>query len=80
MLDGESMVRAWPFEKLLEVIQSTLDGLSTPLTVGSGHDRALAPLLVLLLIGAIGGTFTDVLVPLRLALGAVENRSDHLLA
>ena len=58
------MVRAWPFEKLLEVIQSTLGGLSTPLAVGSGHERALTPLLVLLLIGAVGGAFVDVLIPL----------------
>ena len=53
---------------------------SDPLAVDSGHERALAPLLVLLIIGAVGGAFVDVLVPLCLALGAVENRSDHLLA
>ena len=62
------------------MVWGTLGGLSTPLTVGSGHDRALAPLLVLLLIGAIGGTFTDVLVPLRLAFEVVENHPDCLLA
>ena len=37
-------------------------------------------LLVLLLIGAVGGTFAGVLVPLCLALEAVEDRSDRLLA
>ena len=48
--------------------------------VGSGHQRALAPLLVLLLVGAVGGAFAGVLVPFCLALGAVENRPDRLLA
>ena len=73
------MVRAWPFEQLLKVVQGTLGGLLTPLAVGSRHDRALVPLLVLLLVGAVGGAFTGVLVPLCLALGAVENRPDRLL-
>ena len=36
------------------------------------------PLLVLLLVGAVGGAFAGVLVPFCLALGAVENRPDHL--
>ena len=79
MLDGEGMVRAWPFEQLLEVVRGTLGGLSTPLAVGSGHERALAPLLVLLLVGAVRGAFTGVLVPLFLALGAVKNRLNRLL-
>ena len=68
MLDGERMVLAWPFEQLLEVVWGTLGGLLTPLMVGSGHERALAPLLVLL-VGAVGGAFTSVVVPLCLALG-----------
>ena len=38
------------------------------------------PLLVLPLDGTIGGTFTGVLVPFRLSLEAVEDRSDRLLA
>ena len=74
------MVRAWPFEQLLEVVCGTLGGLLIPLAVGSGHERALAPLLVLLLVGAVGGTFAGILVSLRLALEAVKNRSDRLLA
>ena len=73
------MVRAWPFEQLLEVVQGTLDGLPTPFAVDGGHERALAPLLVLL-VGAVGGAFTGVLVLLCLALRAVENRPDRLLA
>ena len=47
--------------------------------VGSGHERALAPLLILLLVGALAGAFASVLVLLRLALGTVENRSNRLL-
>jgi len=52
---------------------------SDPLAVGDGHERALAPLLVLLLAGMVGGAFAGVLVPLCLALETVEDRSDHLL-
>ena len=48
--------------------------------VDDGHERALAPLLVLLLNRTVGGTFVDVLVLFRLALEAVEDRSDRFLA
>ena len=58
MLDGEGMVRAWPLEYLLKVVRSALRGLPATLLVGDGHERALAPLLVLLLIRAVGDTFT----------------------
>ena len=37
-------------------------------------------MLVLLLVGAVGGAFASILVPLCIALGAVENRLDRLLA
>ena len=53
---------------------------SSPLAVGGGHERALAPLLALLLDGTVGGTFADVLILLRLAFEAVKDRSDRLLA
>ena len=79
MLDGEGMVWAWPFEQLLEVVWDTFYRLPTPLVVNDGHKRALAPLLVLLLVGAVGGTFASILVPLCLALGAVKNHPDRLL-
>ena len=52
MLDRESMVWAWPFERLLEVVRGTLGRLPTPFAFGSGHERALTPLLILLLVGA----------------------------
>ena len=74
------MVRAWPFEQLLEVVRGTLGGLPTPFAVGSGHERALMPLLVLLFVGMVGGAFVGVLVPLCLASKAVENCPDLLLA
>ena len=80
MLDGEGMVRAWPFEQLLEVVRGTLSGLSAPLAAGDGHEQVLTPLLVLLLDGTIRGAFVDVLVPLCLALKAVEDRSDRFFA
>ena len=41
---------------------------------------ALAPLFVLLLVGTVGGAFVGVLIPFCLALEAVEDRSDRLLA
>ena len=80
MLDGESMVQARPFKQLLEVVRGTLGGLPTPLAVGGGHEQALALLLVLLLARMVGDAFAGVLVPLRLAFDAVENRPDRLLA
>jgi hypothetical protein len=46
--------------------------------VGSGHERALTPLLVLLLVWMVGGTFVGVIVLLCLALGAVEDGSNRL--
>ena len=73
------MVRAWPFKHLLKVVRGTLGGLLTPLAVDSGHERALTPLLVLLLDGTVGDAFTGVLVPLCLAFEAVKDRSDLLL-
>ena len=79
MLDGEGMVWAWPFEQLLKVVRGNLGRLSTRLAVGGGHERALMSLLVLL-VGTVGGVFTSVLIPFCLALEAVEDRSDHLLA
>ena len=67
MLDGEGMVWVWPLEQLLKVIRGALRGLLTPPAIGGGHERALTPLLVLLLDGMVGGAFAGVLVPLRLA-------------
>ena len=62
------------------MVRGTLSGLSTPLTVGDGHEQTLMPLLVLLLAGTVRGAFTGVLVPLCLALETVEDRFDRLLA
>ena len=61
------------------MIQSALRGHPTTPAVTGGHERALVPLLVLLLIGVVGGAFADVLVLLCLALGVVKNRPDRLL-
>ena len=74
------MVQTWSFKQLLEVVWGALGGLSTSLVVGGGHERALIPLLVLFLAGMAGGAFIGVLVPLCLALEAIEDRSNHLLA
>ena len=79
MLDGEGMVQACPFEQLLKVVWGTLGTLPTPLVVSNGHERALAPLLVLLLVGAVGGAFAGVLVSLRRGLRMDKNCSDCLL-
>ena len=61
------------------MVWSALYGLSTTPAVSDGHERALAPLLVLL-VGAVGGAFAGVLISLCLALEAVEDCSDHLFA
>ena len=53
---------------------------SNPLAVGSSHDRALMPLLVLLLAGMVGGAFVGVLVLLSFAFEVVKNHPDCLLA
>ena len=74
------MVRAWPLEQLLIVVWSALRGLLTSPVVGGGHEPALAPLLVLLLIGDVGGAFASVLIQLCLAFEAVEICPDRLLA
>ena len=55
-------------------------GFRPPFRSCGGHERALAPLLVLLLTGTARGTFVGVLFPLCLALEAVKDRSNHLLA
>ena len=61
------------------MVRSALHGLPTTTTVSGGHERALAPLLFLL--GeTIGGAFAGVLILPRLALEAVEDRSDRFLA
>ena len=62
------------------MVRNALHGLSTTLLVGGGHERALAPLLFLLLSGMIGGAFTGVLILPRLAFEAVEDRSDRIFA
>ena len=43
------------------------------------HERALMPLLVLLLARMVGGAFAGILVLLCLALDLVKDHSDHLL-
>ena len=73
------MVRAWLFEQLLQVVQGTLHELPTPLAVGGGHERALAPVPILLT-GTVGSAFVGVFVPLRLTFEAVEDRSDQFLS
>ena len=73
------MVRAWPFEQLLEVVRSTLRRLPAPFAVGGGHERALTLLLILLLARMVGGPFASILVLLCLALEVVEDRSNRLL-
>jgi hypothetical protein len=61
------------------VVQLVLGGRLLSLSLGSGHEQVPISLLVPLLLGVVGGAFVGNLVPLCLASGAVENRSDHLL-
>ena len=48
--------------------------------VGGSHERALAPLPVLLFDRTIGGALSGVLIPLRLAFEVVKDRSNHFFA
>ena len=75
------MVWAWPFEHFLKVVRNALRGLLATLAIGCGHERVVAPLLLILSFGGmVGGAFADVLVPPRLAVGMVEDGSDRLLS
>ena len=81
MLGQESMVWAWPLEHFFEVVRSALRGLPAPLAVSSGHERVVAPLLLILSFGrTVGGAFAGALVPPCLAIEMVEDRSDRLLS
>ena len=62
------------------MVQGTLHGLSAPIAIGDGHERALVPPLVLLLDRTVGGAFAGILIPLLLAFEAVEDHFDCLLA
>ena len=75
------MVWAWPLEHFFKVVWSALRGLPATLAVGSGHERVIAPLLLILSFGGIvGDAFAGALVPPRLAVGTVEDCSDRLLS
>ena len=81
MLGQESMVWAQPLEHFFEVVRSALHGLSTTLVVGSGHERVLTSLLLILSFGGtVGGAFASALVPPRLAIGTIEDCSDRLFS
>ena len=63
------------------MVQSALRGLLTTLAVSSGHERVLAPLLLILPFGGtIGGAFAGTLVPPCLALEVIEDRSNRLFS
>ena len=81
MLYGKGVVQARPVDHFFEVVWSALHRLPTTLAVSSGHERVLTPLLLILPFGrTTRGAFVNTLVPPCLALEAVEDRSDHLLA
>ena len=63
------------------MVWTALRGLPTTPKVSGNLERALAPLLFVLLFGGTdGGTFTSVLVPPRLAIKAIKDRSDRFFA
>ena len=63
------------------MVRSAFHGLPATFTVGDGHERVVAPLLLILSLGGtVGGAFVGGLVPPRLAISAVEDGSDHLLS
>ena len=53
MLDGESMVRTWSFEQLLEVVRGALDGLSTPLRSAAAMSEPSRHCLFFFLLGRL---------------------------
>ena len=63
------------------MVQSALRGLPTTPAVSGGYERALTPLLLVILFGrTIGGTFIGVLVPPRIDIEVIEDRSDRFFA
>ena len=81
MLGRESVVWAWPLEHFFKVVQSALHGLPATFAVGSGHERVITPLLLILFFGGtIGGAFASVLIPPRLAIDSIEDRSSRFFA
>ena len=80
MFGRESVVWAWPLEHFFKVVWSAFRGLSSTFMVGGGHERVVAPLLLILSLGGtVGGAFVGGLVPPFHAVGAVKDGSDHLL-
>ena len=60
------------------MVQSALHGLLTTLAVSNGHERALTPLLLVLLFGGmIGCAFTGILILPCLAIEAIKDCSDR---
>jgi len=81
MLGRESVVWAWPLEHFFKVVQSAFRGLPATFTVGDGHERVVAPLLLILSLGrAVGGAFVGCLVLPCLAVGAVEDGFDRFIS
>ena len=81
MLGREGVVWAWPLEHFLEVVWSAFRGLPATFAVGSGHERVVAPLLLIFLFGGtVGGAFAGVLVPPHLSVGAIKDGADCLFS
>ena len=75
------MVWARPLKHFFEVVRSALHGLPATLTIGYGHKRVVAPLLLILSFGGmVGSTLAGVLVPPCLAVEMVKDGSDRLLS
>ena len=74
------MVWAWPLEHFFKVVQSALCGLLATFAVGSGHERVVAPLLLICPFdGTVGGAFVGVLVLPHLCIRAIKDSSNRLL-
>ena len=54
------------------MVQGTLGRLLASITVSKGHEQALTLPFVLVILGTVGGAFTDVLILLHLALEGVS--------
>ena len=81
MLGRESVVWAWPLEHFFKMVRSAFRGLPATFTVGDGHERVVAPLLLILSLGgAVEGAFVGGLVLPCLAIETVEECSDRFFS
>ena len=75
------MVWAWPLKHFLKMVRSALRGLPATLAVGSGDERVVTSLLLILSFGGtVGDAFAGALILPCLAFETIKDRSDCLFS